>query len=241
MTPAPTTRPAVASSVAVVPTTQPDVVIAPTTKPVEETADAKFDSLESTFLEASSMPIVQQPLDKLLTGYTALSTDSSLPVSMRRITDMRIATLKLRGNVQKEYLEAKKLDADAQSRKLALRAEHDELAQKAKDQEVSIYTVIGTLRISSLQQAGTTLYRLTDPTSGRTLVYLKSNDPKYTTLLNQFVGVKGDVVEDTNLNLKVITPTSVDTVDQAKVNNTITATIMPPSLLPKTVTANAGN
>ncbi len=232
-TPAATTKPAVASSVA--PATQPDVAIAPAATQPVETADEKFSSLESTFLEATGLPIDQQPLDTLLAGYTAIQNDNTLPSSMQRITTMRLATIKLRSDAQKQYLEAKKLDADAQARKLALRAEHDELAQKARDQEVSIYTALGTLRISSLQQSGTTLYRLTDPTSGRTLVYLKSNDPKYSSLLNQFVGVKGDVSEDSNLNLKVIDPTGVDTVDQAKVNNTITATIMPPSLLPKTV------
>ena len=97
--------------------------------------------------------------------------------------------------------------------------------------------MLGTLRISSLQQSGATLYRLTDPGTGRTLVYLKSNDPKYTGMLNEFVGVNGDIKEDPALTMKVITPTSVEAVDQNKVNVNITATVMPPSLLPKQTTA----
>jgi hypothetical protein len=43
------------------------------------------------------------------------------------------------------------------------------------------------------------------------------------------------------LNLKVITPTGVDKVDPAKVNTTVTATILPPSMLPKTSTASLAN
>jgi hypothetical protein len=237
-TPAPTTQPV---ATAIAPTTEPSVAVAPATQPSEPSADEKFDTLETAFLEATSLPLDQQPLDKMLTDYTALSTDSSLPASIRRITDMRIATIKLRSDARAQYLEAQKLDAQAQARQTALKAEQQELQKRSKDEQVTIYTVLGTLRISSLQQSGATMYRVTDPATGRTLVYLRSNDPKYAGLLNQFIGVKGDITEDSNLNLKVIAPTAADVVDPAKVNTNVTATLMPPSLLPKTATASAGN
>jgi hypothetical protein len=226
----------------VAPTTQPAVAAVPATQPVATiSADARFDAVESAFLEATQRPLDQQPLNKLLTDYTSLSTDPQLPSSMRRITEMRIATIKLRSDAQQQYLEARKMDADAKARTLALKAEHEELAQKAKDQQLAIYTAVGTLRISSLQQSGTTLYRICDPAGGHTLLYLKSNDPRFSALVDQFIGVRGDVVEDSNLNLKVITPTGVDKVDPAKVNTTVTATILPPSMLPKTSTASLAN
>jgi hypothetical protein len=152
-----------------------------------------------------------------------------------------VATIELRSAAARQYVEAQKLDAQAKARTLALQAEQQELQQKARENQVAIYTVLGTLRISSLQQSGATLYRLTDPGTGRTLVYLKSNDSKYASLLNQFVGVNGDISEDPGLTMKVITPTSVDTVDQAKVNTNVTATVMPPSLLPTATTASVGN
>jgi uncharacterized protein YgiM (DUF1202 family) len=235
-----TTQPTVVESSTA--TTQPTVAAVPTTQPVVAiSADARFDAVESSFLDATQRPLDQQPLNKLLTEYTSLSTDPQLPLSMRRITEMRIATIKLRADAQQQYLEAKKMDADAQARKLALKAEHEELAQKAKDQQLAMYTVLGTLRISSLQQSGTTLYRITDPAGGHTLLYLKSNDPKYTDLVDQFIGVRGDITEDSNLNLKVITPTGVEKVDPAKVNTTVTATLIPPSMLPKASTASVGN
>jgi hypothetical protein len=224
-----------------IPATQPTVAIAPpATQPVEA-ADVRFGDVEATFAQAANLPLDKQPLDQMLSEYTQLSTDSTLPSSMRRITQRRIATIELRSAAAKQYVEAQKLDAEAKARTLALQAEQQELVQKAKENQVAIYTVLGTLRISSLQQSGATLYRLTDPGTGRTLVYLKSSDPKYTGLLNQFVGVNGDITEDPSLTMKVITPTSVDTVDQARVNTNVTATVMPPSLLPKQTTASVSN
>jgi SH3-like domain-containing protein len=237
---APTTNPTVAV-VTPAPATQPAEVAvapAPATQPVGPTADEKFDTLESAFLDATNQPLEKQPIDTLLTKYNDLSTDPELPSSMKRIVDMRIATLKLRGDAQKQYADAMKMQEDARARQASLKAENQELADRVKAQAVSIYTALGTLRISSLQQSGTTMYRLTDPASGHTLLYIKSNDPKYTALVDKFIGVKGDIAEDTTMNLKVMQPTAVDEVDPAKVNTTVTATIIPPSLLPKTATAN---
>ena len=239
VTPAPSTQPAVA--VAAVPATQPAVAMAPATQPAQPTADAKFDSLETQFLDATNLPLDQQPVDKLLTDYVALSTDASLPTSMHRIVDMRVSTLQLRSDARTQYLAAQKMQADAKARQLALKAENDELAQRVKSQEISIFTALGTLRISSLQQSGTTMYRLTDPGTGRTLLYIRSNDTKYTGLLNQFIGVKGDITEDTTMNLKVIVPTDAQPVDQTKVNTTITATVIPPSLLQTAAAGVVGN
>ena len=235
VTPTPTTQP----TVAVAPSTQPAVAMAPAaTQPVELSADAKFDEAESAFLDASSLPLDQQPVDALLAKYTTLASDSALPSSMQRIATRRVETLKLRSGARNDLIATQKMQADAVARRTALKAENDELIQRVKDQSVSIYTALGTLRISSLQQSGATMYRLTDPETGRTLMYLRSNDAKYAGMLNQFIGVKGDIAQDSNMNLKVITPVSAEAVDQSKVNTTITATVIPPSLLPRTATAS---
>ena len=73
---------------------------------------------------------------------------------------------------------------------------------------------------------------MTDPGTGRTVVYIKSNDPKFAGMLNQFIGVRGDVVTDEHLKMKTITPTEAEQVEQSKVNTAVIATITPPSLLP---------
>jgi uncharacterized protein YgiM (DUF1202 family) len=232
-----TTQPS--NAVAAAPTTQSsEQAAAPSTQPATPTAETQFDAVESEFLDATNKPLQDQPIEELQTKYTELSTNADLPASMRRIVEMRQATLKLRANVRQQYVEAQKMQDLANSKQTALKAEQAELTQRVKDQQVTTYTAIGTLRTSSLQIAGTSLYRLTDPNTGRTLVYIKSSDAKYAELLNQFIGVRGDIVEDAVVNLKTITPTGAEAVDQSKVNSTITAEVLPPSLLPKTPTAS---
>ncbi len=105
---------------------------------------------------------------------------------------------------------------------------------------MELYTAVGTLRGSSLQHAGSTLYRLTDPATGRTVAYVRTPEPKYADLIGQFVGVKGALSTDSALNMKIIdSPTAVQTIDPTKVNGSIAAEILPPSLLPKA--ASTGN
>jgi hypothetical protein len=232
--------------VANAPTTQGSngqaVAAAPSTQPAPPSAEAQFDTTEAAFLDATNLSLQQQPIDELLSKYEGLTKEPSLPASMRRIAEMRIATLKLRADARDQYAQALKMQQDAKAKQTALKAEQTELTQRVKEQDVTIYTALGTLRPSSLQLAGTTLYRLTDPGTGRTLLYIRSNDAKYAGLLNQFIGVRGDIVEDAAMSLKTIDPTLAEAVDVSKVNSTVTAQVIPPTLLPKAPTASiSGN
>ncbi len=227
--------------------TPTQVVTAPVTRPAVPPVAAaparplpdRYASAESAFMAASRQPIDQQPLAKLTTQYKALSADPALTGGMKQVVDARLSTLSLRTTTRDDYLEVKAAHDAAQGRRQSMHAEQDEMAQRASDQQVTTYTAVGTLRVSSLQQAGgSTLYRLADPTTGRTLVYLRSSDAKYADLLNQFVGVRGDVTEDAGL--KYVAPTGVEAVDPSKVNSTVTAKITPPSLAAK-ATASAAN
>jgi hypothetical protein len=52
-------------------------------------------------------------------------------------------------------------------------------------------------------------------------------------LLGQFVGIKGRVSVDPALNMKLIDPSSdAEAVDPSKVNTSVAAQIIPPSLMP---------
>ena len=155
-----TTQP---TNVAVAPSTQPTVAMAPATQPVPPSvvAENEFDATEASFLDAANMPIDKQPIDSLLTEYSTLSKNSALPTSMQRIADLRIGTLKYRAEARSQYLDAMKMEADARAKQQSLKAEQQELVQRVKAQDITIYSALGTLRTSSLQQAGTTLYRLT--------------------------------------------------------------------------------
>jgi len=137
-------------------------------------------------------------------------------------------------------VQLKKSQEEMHQKQLALQAEREELEGRIKNSGVKYFAAVGTLRVSSLQQGGGTLYRLTDPKTGRTVVYLRTDDQKIGTFLNQFIGVQGDMSTEQAINLKVVTPTSFEPVDQSKVNISIAAQIVPPSLMP-TGTASTGN
>ena len=200
------------------------------------TADARFDKLEGEFQTASERPVVEQPVDELLSGYQSLVRDETLPESLKRIADARIAALKVRKQTREEFALVRKNQEEMDARRKALQAERQELEEQIRQSTVEFYAAVGTLRTSSLQQGprGTTLYRLTDPESGRTLVYVRSADREFGAMLNQFVGVKGELKADPLLRMRVITPTETKPIDQTKVGTSIAAAVLPASLLRNT-------
>ena len=194
----------------------------------------KFNELEASFKTAGAKPVIEQPLDDLTKGYQALAKAGGVTTSMKRVIDARLAALKLRTTSRDEFLEVQRRQEESRKQRQSLAAEGDELQERMKANEIKIYTAVGTLRTSSLQVGPETLYRLTDPETGRTVVYVRGSDPNLPTLLNQFVGVRGELTGDPQLSLRVIgNPTAAEPVDQTKVNGTVAAQVVPPSLLPK--------
>src|SRR5262249_19942312 len=114
-----------------------------------------------------------------------------------------------------------------------------ELEQRIKAADVQFYTAVGTLRTSSLQQGQQTLYRLTDPANGRTVVYIRSDDPKLGQFIGQFIGVKGEAVKDPPQALRYVTTTAFEQVNPAKIGQNVVAQITPPSMMPGGMTASS--
>lgn len=217
-----------------------------TTRPTDSqpvSADARFEKLEGEFEAASQRPVIDQPVDALLTGYQELVKDDVLAESLKRIADVRIAALKVRQQTREEFAAVRKSQEEMNARRQALQAEREELEEQIKATNVEFFAAVGTLRTSSLQQGprGTTLYRLTDPETGRTLVYVRSADREFGALVNQFVGVKGELKADPLLRMKVITPSETRPVDPTKVGNTVAAALIPSSLLRNTPTVSTEN
>ncbi len=232
--------------VAVAPTTQPDATIADatsTTRPATQptaSAETEFERLEATYAQISQKPLDEQPVEELLTGYRALAASDGLPESMRRICDWKANVLKTRAEAKNDLVGAKKLQDGMKQKQMALQAERSELEERVKKADVQFYTAVGTLRTSSLQQGQQTLYRLTDPANGRTVVYLRSDDTKLGQFIGQFIGVRGEVVSDTQLSLRLVTPTAYEVVNPAKVGQSVAAQIVPPSLLPAGTASTGG-
>ncbi len=206
----------------------------------------RLQKLEADFSAASSMPLADQPIDALLAGYEGLASSPTVPEPTRKMADARAATLKARAEAREQFLAFQKQQAEEASKMQAQAAERTEIETRIKEIDVRVYAAVGTLRASSLQvgngpaSSRTMLYRLTDPATGRTVVYLRTADPKYPEMLGQFIGVKGDITPDGQLNLKVINPTVTETVDPGLVNSRVAAEIVPPSLAAKAPTASAG-
>ena len=216
------------------------------TRPAESqpaSAEAKFEKMEADFVAASEKPVVDQPVEELLGGYQALVKDDTLPESLKRIADARIAALKVRQQTREEFVAVRKNQEEMEARRKALQAEREELEEQIRQTNVEFYAAVGTLRTSSLQQGpkGTTLYRLTDPQSGRTLVYVRTTDREFGAMLNQFVGVKGELRSDPLLRMRVVTPTEAKAIDSSKVGSTVAAAVLPPSLLRSTPTVSTGS
>ncbi len=244
----PAAAPAADGSVA--PATQPSGLqaaapAAPTTQPApDEVAKAsdQFDKLESEYSAATDKPITEQPVAELQSGYEAVLKVDALPDSMRRIAEVRVATLKMRNEAKQEYLAFKQTQDKSAERRKRAGAEQEEIEARVKQNSVTLYAAVGTLRTSSIQHAGATLYRITDPETGRTVAYIRSIDAAPAAFLGQFVGVKGTITTDDALNLKMIdNPTAVEPVDQSKVNGSVAAQILPPSLFPRSSEASTGN
>jgi uncharacterized protein YgiM (DUF1202 family) len=198
-----------------------------------ELAEAAFDKAESQFLASRAQPLDQQPLESLVRQFQAVSDSDALPESMRRLADSRLATVKLRAAAQADLIQARQSQSDLKQKQLALEAEQQELQKRIAENTVKVYTAVGTLQASSLQQGQGTLFRITDPATGRTVCYLRSNEAKTVTLIGQFVGVKGALQDEARLGARVITPTEITACDPGKVHLTITARIIPPSLMPR--------
>jgi hypothetical protein len=222
----PTTVPTESTGDAVAETT-------PATQPgATPSAEAEFDRLEATYSDASQRPLDEQPVEEMLASYQKLAASMELPESMRRICEFKINVLKTRAELKTQFVEARKVQDDLKSKQTALQGEQQELEQRIRSAEMQFYTAVGTLRPSSLQVGQHTLYRLTDPSNGRTVVYLRSDDTKLPQFIGQFVGVRGEVTTDSQLNLRIISPTEFEMVNPGKIGQNIVAQIVPPSLLP---------
>ena len=128
----------------------------PATQPADPVTVASdtFDKLEGDFKAANEKSITEQPIDQLLSSYQDLLKQDALPTSMRRIAESRVATLKLRGSAKSDYLAAKAEQQKSMERRQALQAEKQEIEQRIKENQITVYAAVGTL-VPAACSAGT--------------------------------------------------------------------------------------
>jgi len=237
-------QPAVETTTGAAADTRPSemaVTTASTTRPTEPAVvgvEDQFQGLEAEYTTISTQPLEEQPALELATKYQALAGVDALSDTAKQVIKIRIVTLKARADAKDGLAEVHRLEKAAAEKQVALQAEQQELNDRQKQTEVKIYTAVGTLQPSSLQIGnGPTVYRLTDPANGRTVVYIRTNDASVADMIGKFVGVKGESAQDAQLPLKVIAATGMELVDVTKVNGAVAAEIIPPSLLAKPASA----
>jgi hypothetical protein len=62
-----------------------------------------------------------------------------------------------------------------------------------------------------------------------------SKDPKFVTYVDKFVGVKGELMTDPSLGMKVIPATEISAVDPQQVNRSVVAQLIPASIVSKSL------
>jgi uncharacterized protein YgiM (DUF1202 family) len=199
-----------------------------------EQAESEFDKAEAEYFATRNQGVNEQPLESLIQRYEALSRTDKIPESMRRVAEARLPGLQARATAKSEIARLRSSEETLRQKQMALKAEQEELTRRIAERTIQVFTAVGTLQTSSLQQGQGTLYRITDPATGRTVCYLRSNDnKKVVEHLGQFVGIKGQITDDPRLGARVVIPTDFAAIDPAKVHTTITAQIIPPSLIPR--------
>jgi uncharacterized protein YgiM (DUF1202 family) len=204
----------------------------PATQPARFDAIAEYDALEKEFTETAKKPILEQPLPDLIARYQKVIAADDLPSSMRQIAQIRVASLQARNDAREKFLAVQNDEKKMAEKQKSLVAERQEIEDRIKQNNLEIFVAVGTLRTSSLQIGQSTLYRLTDPATGRTVAYIRTNDPnKYGGMLGQFIGVRGPVTNDAQLKTIIENPSEAKPVDPDKVNRSIAAQFVPPSLV----------
>jgi uncharacterized protein YgiM (DUF1202 family) len=205
----------------------------PTTKPSAEDVaaeEAEFEKAEAQFA-ALGNKLEVKPIDELIKQYEKIIAAEKLAPTLVQIAENRLETLKIRAQSASELAKAQDQQEQMRKKQLALVAERAELQEQLAQKSVAVYTAVGELQASSLQLGAKTIYRLTDPANGRTVVYVRSDDGKIVTLMGKFIGVKGELATESQLSLRVITPTAFEAVDPTRLGKGVTATVVPPSML----------
>ena len=222
---------------------------AATTKPTADLATAdqvrelqeKLVALEDRFGAASKQEITEQPVAELMTDYQALLDNPALPPNARRVAEYRVQTLKLRKETLAQYLATKQMQAEIAKKQDALRDEQAKLQQEVAENSVKRYAAIGLLKSSTLRAGDQALYRLIDPASGRTIVYVRpAAGQGIGPGLDQFVAVKGTVVTDDAMRITYVTPEAFEAADPRQVNRKIFAEYAPPSMATANLTSTDG-
>lgn len=155
----------------------------------------KLQALEARVLPYFDEPLEQQPIAKMIREYQAIQSDSTLTRSDQVIVAQRLTQLR-----RNQRLAELLITTDRATR----RTEHTVTA--VREQTPPNYNAIGQLVASSVYNGENLplMYRLVDPTNGRSIGYVKPSDKIKPSLLGKLVGIDGDSSYDPALKLNIL-------------------------------------
>ena len=217
--------------------------------PVGPTLATRFADIDSQYVSVAEQPLAEQPLDELHASYSELlaeaqASSDAAASAMVPVLNARIATIEVRRQALADLREVQQLERQMADRQKALVAEQQEMEERVERGRIEVFTAVGQLRPSTLQLGGNKgmLFRLVDPVSQRTVIYLRAKDKEAAELmprLEQFVGVQGQAFRDNEYEMRYIQVTGSKVVDPEQVYNHVAAQIIPPSMIDPTRAAVA--
>jgi hypothetical protein len=215
------------------------LVVTPPASPLTQA----FDTLDARYLEVAELPLEEQPLEMLETEYAELLAGANEAVLtgdpaaglLVTIIEARLKTIRIRRDALVDLQSIRSMRQDLAERQAVLEAERAELAERAERGRVEVHDAVGQLYASSLQISDGVLFRLCDPETKRTLIYLHASGETVDTLtakLGGFVAVRGETVTDGSIDLTFIEVAESTRVDPEDVFGSIAAKLVPPSMIP---------
>ena len=180
-------------------------------------ASEELVKLNADLEVVQKQPISERPLGELRQSYEVLAAREDASLSVRRAAENRAGVLRLLEQQQNEVVTARKEAAQFRAKQAEYENQRRQIETRIKQVGVTVYTAVGQLDTSSIQQGGQPLYRLVDPADGQTVVYIRTSDAKQTAMIGKYVGVRGEVVSDQQLAVKVISPMAMEAVDASLV------------------------
>ncbi len=190
--------------------TEPEIVLQPKPEPEpaaslspEALGSVTLEEAEATYDRIRSSPENDAEFEALDLIYRTIAERPSTSSSDRSRAEIRLSQIHIQRDVQRRIDTLRRLENRASIDRERIEAIREALLDR------SDYTAIGRLKRSRVYDGRTLplLYRLEDPSSGRTIAYVRPNDAlSIQSGVGRIVGIVGIERDDPGYRIRIITP-----------------------------------
>ena len=170
-----------------------------------------FNSLEKIYKSIPATDMSEALLNQLLIGYELVAVeDIEVEPEAAIMASIRMRQLEMAFEIREQNQSLSDLDV------ITRMANNDvSVIRQVLDEPVE-YVVLGRLNVSSVftgLEGRPTLYRVEDPSNGRTLAYIQpGNTADMASMIGQWIGVVGELEFDSQWQVQIVEPERVDLV-----------------------------